>query len=153
RDFPDWEEVRLEKVVCERSEISSNDNFPIYSLTIQDGVTPKTDRYEREFLVTDTSNAYKLVKNDDFAYNPMNLRFGAIARYSGENSVRVSKYYNVFYCRDLFNSLFFEAYFKTESMISFYDKMSTGSLIEKKRVHFADFLKFKIPVPLVQEQT
>lgn len=38
-------------------------------------------------------------------------------------------------------------------MISFYDKMSTGSLAEKKRVHFSDFLKFQIPVPTYQEQT
>ncbi len=38
-------------------------------------------------------------------------------------------------------------------MLSFYDKMATGSLVEKKRVHFGDFIKFKIPVPTPKEQT
>ncbi len=38
-------------------------------------------------------------------------------------------------------------------MLSFYDKMATGSLVEKKRVHFGDFIKFKFPVPTHNEQT
>ncbi len=96
RNFPDWKNIKLDKVISERSEISDDAEVPTYSLTIQDGVTPKTDRYEREHLVTDTSNAYKLVKKNDFAYNPMNLRFGAIARYYGEQPVKVSKYYQQF---------------------------------------------------------
>ena len=148
-----WKQIRLGEFIFERSEISNNDFLPIYSLTIEKGVTPKTDRYEREYLVSDTESAYRLVKKGDFAYNPMNLRFGAIAKYSGDNSVRVSKYYNVFYCNDSVESSFIDIYFKTTRMICFYDKMSTGSLVEKKRVHFSDFLEFKIPFPSLPEQT
>jgi len=147
-----WKQITLGGFIFERSEISNNDLLPICSLTIEKGVTSKTDRYEREHLVSDTDSAYKLVKKGDFAYNPMNLRFGAIAKYSGENPVRVSKYYNVFYCDTSVDSSFFEIYFKTTKMLGFYDKMSTGSLVEKKRVHFSDFLKFKIPFPSLSEQ-
>jgi type I restriction enzyme, S subunit len=147
-----WEISLLGEILQERSDIT-NEDIPTYSLTIENGVTPKTDRYKREHLVADKDSAYKLVKKNDFAFNPMNLRFGAIGKHSEEQPVKVSKYYNIFYCNPSANHSFFEAYFRTSKMISFYDKMSTGSLAEKKRVHFSDFLKFKIPVPTYQEQT
>jgi type I restriction enzyme S subunit len=153
REFAEWEQITFSDFVSERSEISSDDSLPTYSLTIENGVTPKTERYEREHLVGDTDNAYKLVKQHDFAYNPMNLRFGAIAKYTGEGSVKVSKYYNVFYVKNTADATFFEAFIKSPDMLKFYDKMSTGSLIEKKRVHFTDFLKFKFNLPSRQEQT
>lgn len=147
-----WEITILGEILKERSEIA-NDDIPTYSLTIENGVIPKTDRYEREHLVSDKDSAYKLVMQNDFAFNPMNLRFGAIGKHSEKHPVKVSKYYNIFYCSPSANHSFFEAYFRTKKMISFYDKMSTGSLAEKKRVHFSDFLKFEIPVPTNQEQT
>ncbi len=153
KEFKDeWQPIALGSFIIERNETAQR-NVPIFSLTIQDGVTPKTERYERAFLVTDEDDAYKLVRQNDFAYNPMNLRFGAIAKYSKEDPVQVSKYYNIFYCNNSVNSNFCELYFKTHKMISFYDKMATGSLAEKKRVHFSDFLKFKIPFPKRDEQT
>ncbi|MBN1982451.1 MAG: restriction endonuclease subunit S [Chitinivibrionales bacterium] len=89
---------------------------------------------------------------NDFAYNPMNLRFGAIARYSGEEVVSLSKYYNIFFCDKTVDSVFCEYYFKSQYMIRFYNKMSTGTLIEKKRVHFSDFLTFNLLFPSLLEQ-
>lgn len=71
------------------------DRFPLYSLTIEDGVTAKTERYERSHLVK-KKNLYKVVRPNDFVYNPMNVRFGAIARYKGSSPVAVSGYYDVF---------------------------------------------------------
>lgn len=153
REFDEWKKTTFSNFVTERSEISNDDLLPTYSLTIENGVTPKTERYEREHLVGDTDNAYKLVKQYDFAYNPMNLRFGAIAKYTGEGSVKVSKYYNIFYVKNTADARFFEAFIKSPDMLKFYDKMSTGSLIEKKRVHFTDFLKFKMAFPSLPEQT
>mgnify|MGYP003854358467 FL=1 len=38
-------------------------------------------------------------------------------------------------------------------MIQFYNKMAIGSLEEKKRVHFSDFVKFKKELPTFKEQT
>ncbi len=126
--------------------------LPLFSLTIEDGVTAKTARYERSFLVNDEENAYKAILPNDFAYNPMNLRFGAIARYSGDRHIALSKYYNIFYCDQTVDSVFCEIYFRSHRMIKFYDRMATGSLIEKRRVHFSDFIDFNIPFPSLPEQ-
>ena len=151
RDGGEWLYRTLGDFISERSQFPEG-KVTLYSLTIEDGIAPKTERYERSFLVKNEETAYKLVLPNDFAYNPMNLRFGAIARHSGEESVAVSKYYNIFYCDDSVDSIFCEIYFRSPSMIAHYDDVATGSLIEKRRVHFGDFLKFSIRFPSLREQ-
>ena len=147
----EWEMRELSDFITERNEYPK-EKVTLFSLTIEDGVTPKTERYERSFLVNDEADAYKLVLPNDFAFNPMNLRFGAIGRHSGANKVAVSKYYNIFSCDKTVDSRFCEIYFRSERMVAFYDDWAIGSLIEKRRVHFAAFLKFNIRFPRLPEQ-
>ena len=151
QDAPEWATRTLGEFLIERNEYPK-EAVALFSLTIEDGVTPKTKRYERAFLVKDEKNAYKLMLPDDFAFNPMNLRFGAIGRHSGNENVAVSKYYNIFYCDHTADARFCELYFRSDKMIAFYDDMAIGSLIEKRRVHFNDFLKFDIRFPALAEQ-
>jgi type I restriction enzyme S subunit len=151
RDAPEWEPRKLAEFITERCEPASAD-IPLYSLTIEAGVTAKTERYERSFLVTDETDAYKVVRPDDFAFNPMNLRFGAIGIHSGHQPVGLSKYYNIFSCDESVDSSFCDIYFRSDVMVALYDKIATGSLIEKRRVHFDRFLKLDIPFPSRAEQ-
>lgn len=151
REEGEWATRELSEFISERNQFPT-ESVPLFSLTIENGVTPKTERYERSFLVTNEEDAYKLVLPNDFAFNPMNLRFGAIGRYAGNENVAVSKYYNIFFCDKTVDSRFCEIYFKSDGMVDFYDNMAIGSLIEKRRVHFRDFLKFKIRFPLIPEQ-
>jgi len=146
-----WDTRELSDFITERDEYPT-EKVPLFSLTIEDGVTPKTERYERFFLVRDKADAYKLVLPNDFVLNPMNLRFGAIGRHSGKEAVAVSKYYNIFSCDDTVDARFCEAYFRSDRMVAYYDEMAAGSLIEKRRVHFAAFLSFSIRFPRLCEQ-
>jgi type I restriction enzyme S subunit len=147
----EWKIKKLGEFLEERNEFPQ-DELPLYSLTIEKGIIPKTERYERSFLVKSKKNAYKLVKKNDFAFNPMNLRFGALARHKENKDVAVSKYYNIFFCKENLDHVFSELYLTSYRLIQFYNKMATGTLEEKKRVHFSEFIKFKIPLPTLPEQ-
>lgn len=122
------------------------EKYPLYSLTIEEGITPKTERYERSFLVK-KKNAYKVMRPNDFAYNPMNLRFGAVARYKGEKLISVSGYYDIFTTKSKLDLEFMDNFLIFDNMITYYNKVSVGSLIEKQRVHFSNFLNFELPLP------
>ncbi len=148
----EWKLIKLGDFFIERNDTNIQD-YPLYSLTIENGVVPKNERYERSFLVNDIDNAYKVMHRNDFAFNPMNLRFGALARLKENKNVLVSKYYNIFYCQKNGNSAFFEYYLTSYNMIQYYNKMATGSLVEKKRVHYLDFIHFKKHLPELPEQT
>ncbi len=125
--------------------------YPLYSLTIEDGVVPKSERYERSHLVK-KEDVFKVVSPDDFVYNPMNVRFGAVARYKGSFPVSVSGYYDVFSVNDGYSKEYMESFLLSSPMILYYNKVATGSLIEKQRVHFSQFLRFNLPVPPLPEQ-
>ena len=52
-----WEQRKLGEIIQERNIRTSDfDRFPIFSLTIESGITPKTERYERSSLVTKTED-------------------------------------------------------------------------------------------------
>ena len=125
--------------------------YPLYSLTIEDGITKKTDRYERSHLVK-KENSYKVVQPNDYAYNPMNIRFGAVARHKGNMPVAVSGYYDIFNVIHESDRAFMDCFLTCDSMITYYNKVSTGSLIEKQRVHFSDFMEFSIELPPIEER-
>ena len=70
-------------------------------MTIKNGVSPKSERYEREFLVKNTDvKTYKIVETDDLVFNPANLRWGAIARSKNPFPVLVSPIYENLYSVD-----------------------------------------------------
>lgn len=148
----DWEEVLFSTLFTSTSDYTDDlAQYPLYSLTIEDGITAKTERYERSHLVK-KENSYKIVRPNDYAYNPMNIRFGAVARHKGNNAVAVSGYYDIFTTVHESDLAFMDSFLTCGPMITYYNKVSTGSLIEKQRVHFSDFLEFSIPLPPLEER-
>ena len=126
--------------------------YPLYSLTIEKGVTKKTERYERGFLVSKTGDIFKIVHPGNFVTNPMNLRFGAVGYSKEEDDVSVSGYYDVFELDDNKCSPFWFNFLKREEMKKRYEDIATGSLIEKKRVHVNDLLNLELPIPELDER-
>ncbi len=151
----DWQIVTVSDLFVERHDKSNDQNeYPLFSLTIENGLTEKTERYERSFLLKDKeNNQYRIVCPDDILFNPMNLRFGAIAKSEIDYKVLVSGYYNVISVKDNFvNVNYFIELFKTAEFSNFYDRIAIGSLMEKKRVHLSNFLKLQVPLPSFEEQ-
>ncbi|MEE3492043.1 restriction endonuclease subunit S [Ruminococcus sp.] len=148
----DWEEVCFSSLFTSNSDYTDDlEKYPLYSLTIEDGITAKTDRYNRAHLVK-KENSYKIVRPNDYAYNPMNIRFGAVARHKGDTPVAVSGYYDIFTTVHPSDLTFMDNFLTCGVMITYYNKVSTGSLVEKQRVHFSDFLKFSLPLPPLAER-
>ena len=148
----EWEEVTFSSLFTSSSDYTDDLNtYPLYSLTIEDGITAKTERYDRAHLVK-KENSYKIVRPNDFAYNPMNIRFGAVSRHKGSFPIAVSGYYDIFTTVHRSDLLFMDSFLNCGSMLTYYNKMATGSLVEKQRVHFSDFLKFSIPLPPLEER-
>lgn len=148
----EWDEVPFSTLFTSTSNYTDDLNtYPLYSLTIEDGITPKTERYERSHLVK-KENSYKIVRPNDYAYNPMNIRFGAVARHKGNKPVAVSGYYDIFTTVHQSDFAFMDSFLTCGAMIAYYNKVSTGSLVEKQRVHFSDFLSFSLPLPPLKER-
>lgn len=148
----EWTDTSFSTLFTSTSDYTDDlDKYPLYSLTIDEGVTPKTERYERSHLVK-KEDSYKIVRPNDYAYNPMNLRFGAVARHRGNIPVAVSGYYDIFTTVFESDLPFMDSFLICAPMITYYNRVSTGSLIEKQRVHFSQFLEFVLPLPSIKER-
>ncbi len=149
----EWENVMFSNIFEEKIEFADETSvIPLYSLTIENGVVPKTERYERSHLVKKETDTYKIVSKDQLVYNPMNIRFGALARFKENKKVAVSSYYNIFSVDMDYDLRFIENYLKSVRMNYLYNSISTGSLKEKKRVHFSQFLELELPIPSQTER-
>lgn len=88
----DKQKLKMGDIFAVRNDRSvATEDMPLYSLTIENGITAKTDRYDRGALVKDKdSKKYKIVCDGDIVYNPANLRWGAIGQSKVGHSVVVS---------------------------------------------------------------
>ena len=149
----EWTMKKLGEVITEVKDTTTDfTNIPLYSLTIEEGITAKTDRYERGFLVTKEDNVFKVVSPNDFVSNPMNLRFGAIGYNKNNFSVSVSGYYDVFRFKEYGVSVFWGNYLKSDLLLHKYDEIAIGSLLEKRRVYFSILQNLEVLVPSLPEQ-
>lgn len=151
----EWRIFGIREIFQDITEKSNDtEKFPIFSLTISDGLVPKPERYERRFLLKKQDEyGYKLVTYGDIVFNPMNLRFGAISISNEKQTIAVSSYYNVIRQKDgNINPWFYAALFKTNKYHNIFENYAKGSLIEKKRVHWSVFNKILVPLPSYIEQ-
>ena len=125
----------------------------LWSLTVEKGLIPKTDRYKRDFLVK-KNDKFKKVDVNEFVYNPMNLTLGALDLNDNEVTISVSGYYVVMKNRDRekFDNDFLKIILKTTYAIYQYKQFATGTLIEKQRVQFPTFSEIPFYLPSIAEQ-
>lgn len=151
----DWEQLKLKNVLREKNiQHPQNEEYPLVSFTAELGVTPKTERYEREQLVVGKKNHknYKATQFNDIVYNPANLKFGAISRNTYGNAV-FSPIYTTFLVNSNYVPEFVEMYVTRKNFINFALKYQQGTVYERQAVHPNDFLKLGIKLPCISEQT
>ena len=149
----DWKEVKLGEVLTERNiQMVPSDKVPLVSFTVENGVTPKTERYNREFLVREDSKKYKYTRYNDIVYNPANLKFGAIARNKYGEAVFSPIY--VTFEANYSNILpeFIEGILTSKDFIQQALKFQEGTVYERMAVKADDFRRLAITVPSLLEQ-
>lgn len=147
----EWEEKTISELLAVRNiKKPPSEDMPLFSLTIEDGVTAKSERYDRGFLVgKKEQKTYKVVMTNDLVYNPANLRWGAIAVSKIRHPVVVSPIYEVLYKRpdiDFNENFVFESLMRPEQIKVFCLK-GQGTLVERIAVKIDDFVTESIPLP------
>ena len=149
----DWEQRKLGEVF-EQTAIFVNPNdeeIELWSLTVEDGLTPKSERYNREFLVKKDTN-FKEVRPGDIVYNPMNMTLGAVGYNGMIKSVAVSGYYTTMIANEGYDSYYINTWLKSPQAVSLYKTFATGSLKEKQRVQFPTLSIIPVTFPTYEEQ-
>ncbi|RGW39731.1 restriction endonuclease subunit S [Agathobacter rectalis] len=149
----DWEQRKLGDVFEQTSNLVNpkEDEIELWSLTVEDGLTKKSDRYNREFLVKKDDN-FKEVRPGDIVYNPMNMTLGAVGYNGMAKSVAVSGYYTTMVAKENYDTYYINTWLKSPQAIRLYRTYATGSLIEKQRVQFPTLSIIPVTFPKYEEQ-
>lgn len=150
-DFPSWKTCVLGDVLTEYNEkASKGKEYEHVSLT-KEGVVPKTERYDRDFLVTQDDKQYRVTHYDDICYNPANLKFGVICRNKYGDAI-FSPIYVTFKVKDGFLPAYVEAFLVRWDFIVTTLKYQQGTVYERMSVSPKDLLSMDIAVPCIEEQ-
>jgi len=146
----DWKEVRLGDVTNNFSRRNKGlSNARIYSVTNTNGFVFQSDQFEREVAGDDLTN-YKIIRKNEFAYNPARINVGSIAYFNDDVGI-ISSLYVCFSTKNEILDYFLEQILKldhTKHKISSYGEGGVRIYL-----WYDLFAKIKIKIPAVEEQT
>ncbi len=147
----EWKIVKLGEVLKERNIYADkNSKYEHVSLT-KDGIIPKNERYNRDFLVTKDNKQYKVTKLNDICYNPANLKFGVICKNNYGIGI-FSPIYVTFEINNIYNVDFIANILTQPNFINKIRRYEEGTVYERKAVKSNDFLLGCIYVTTLNEQ-
>lgn len=140
--------------MIERDEQAPKSNkYPLMAFIANEGVAPKGERYDRSSLVTDTVNKlYKKTEFGDFIYSSNNLETGSIGL-NNYGKASISPVYSIFFPTQIADSDFLGRRLVRKDFINEMVKWRQGVIYGQWRIHESDFVKIKIFVPSVEEQS
>ena len=150
-DFPDWEEKTLGEIVQEYREYCEKDGTYEHVSLTKDGVVPKTERYDRDYLVRHADKKYRVTHMNDICYNPANLKFGVICRNTYGDGI-FSPIYITYRVNESYDPAFIEALVVRDSFIQQALRFQEGTVYERMSVSPSDFESMLVSVPSLSEQ-
>lgn len=115
-----------------------------------EGIVPMEER-----LVASDISRYKIVRKNWFAYNPMRLNIGSIARWHGGRDCLVSPDYVVFHCLDESNEVtlsadYLDHFRHSDQWDAFVTEAGAGGV--RVRIYYDDISQLQLKLPDVAEQ-
>lgn len=114
-----------------------------------EGIVPMEER----IVAADTAR-YKFVRKDWFAYNPMRLNIGSIARWQGDDDILVSPDYVVFKCRTngphRLDAAYLDHFRRSDAWEDFVSEKGDGSV--RVRIYYKDLARLQLALPSFPEQ-
>ena len=141
---------KLSNFLVPYKQMALNNNVYNHATLSKEGVVPKCERYDRDFLVKDSNKQYRVTHLNDLIYNPANLKFGVIC-INKLGTVIVSPIYETFKIINI-DQILLEAFLTSNTFINFSLKFEEGTVYERKAVSVEDFLNIKICVKNINSQ-
>lgn len=139
-----WNLHELGKLIDEVSERRPDNELPVYSVTNSSGFTPSEEYFSKQVFSKDLSN-YKIVRREQFAYNPSRINVGSIDFLNCEDAVLVSPLYVVFQCRNIILPQFLKYFLKSQMGLAQIASGTSGSV--RDSLKFSALSKIRIPLP------
>lgn len=143
-----WPSIQLRAVTREVRKRNARvlDESFVMGVSKFDGVVPM-----RERTIGADLNRYKTLPPGAFAYNPMRLNIGSIARWSGTDDVLVSPDYVVFEALpEALDGRYLDQYRRSHAWKRFMEAAGNGGV--RVRIYYDELAALKLPMPPLEDQ-
>lgn len=146
-----WEVKRIGALFSESSARASSEvelSYPILSVSIHDGISDKElneEELDRKVTRSDDKSLYKIVHENDLAYNMMRAWQGGFG--ASTLSGLVSPAYVVCNPKTAINSSYFELVLRTSNAVTELKRYSRGITDFRLRLYWDEFKNIRVPVP------
>lgn len=144
-----WIETTIEKITKNFSNKNKGlIDARIYSVTNSNGFVYQSDHFSRE-VAGDDLTGYKIIKKNEFAYNPARINVGSIAFFTDDIGI-ISSLYVCFKTNDKVSNEFFIEWLKIEKTKHDIERYGEGGV--RIYLWYDLFKKLKINLPSIEEQ-
>lgn len=144
-----WLETTIEKITKNFSNKNKGlIDARIYSVTNSNGFVYQSDHFSRE-VAGDDLTGYKIIRKNEFAYNPARINVGSIAFFTDDIGI-ISSLYVCFKTNDKVSNDFFIEWLKIEKTKHDIERYGEGGV--RIYLWYDLFKKLKINLPSIEEQ-
>lgn len=146
----EWNEYRLDQIT-EKFSRRNKDlvDAKVYSVTNTNGFVLQSEHFEREVAGEDLSN-YKIIRKNEFAYNPARVNVGSLAYFSNDIGV-ISSLYVCFRTTNEILDYFLLQLLKLDHTVHKINSYGEGGV--RVYLWYELFGKIKVTIPSIKEQT
>jgi type I restriction enzyme S subunit len=151
-EFSDWEQKALGSYLKHKSIKNKDKSIDlVLSVSNKKGFITQDEQFDGyEVASKDTSN-YKIVKKEEYAYNPSRINVGSVARLQNFDKGIVSPMYVIFKLTNELNPIFFDNLYQTHRFKHLIKIGCSGSV--RNSLNFNDMANFRVKIPCIKEQT
>lgn len=146
----EWEKTTLGELT-ENFSIRNKklDEAEVYSITNTNGFVLQTEQFEKRIIAGNDLSNYKVVKKDDFAYNPARINVGSIAQFNNEIGI-ISSLYVCFRVKSNLFDKFLHYFLQLDITKNIINDFGEGGV--RIYLWYDLFAKIPILVPTITEQ-
>jgi len=152
-EYPlDWSISNLGAYIQETKERAGDSDATPYSVSKVLGIVPQSEKFNKRVASSDISS-YKVIREGDFAYDPMLLWDGSINRMLRDEIGAVSPAYVTFKVSSgSLDADYLLHFLKANTTKNFYKSISKGTNVRRQKAEFADFAAGEFAFPPLPEQ-
>ena len=143
--------MKIGDVIVQRAERNKKgDNYTVLSVSNQKGFIAQSEQFEEREVASEDKSNYKIVRRDDFAYNPARINVGSIARLTNYDGGIVSPMYICFHTYENVLSEFLDYFFESRYFAAEVEKRLEGSV--RLCLSYDGLCDIPIQIPNVEKQ-
>ena len=124
--------------------------YPMFSVTNNRGFIPQSEQFEDREMKGEDIKAYKVIHENDFAYNPARINVGSIAKYNGKEPCMISSLYVCFKANPEIDEDWLMHLLHTPKIQYYYQLNGEGGV--RIYLFYPNFARIRTSVPTIEEQ-